>query len=255
VVSPATTFVCDGKIRIADRTFRCLGHHGRIDFQTAIEKSCNVFFAEVARRLKREDIVAVAKEFGLGTPTGIDIPSETSGLLPTDAWFAKANRKWYVGDTVNLGIGQGYLLCSPLQMATYVSILANRGFGFKPYLLQSISDSDAPTRSLFTKPELAYKVNLDPIWWDRIVTAMVSVVNSGSGTLAHINGVSFAGKTGSADTVPNERSHAWFIGFAPAENPRIALAVVLEGAGRGGQEAAPVAKAIVSQYLRRLSPR
>lgn len=250
IISPGTTFVCEGSVRIGDRTFRCLGKHGRINYEAAIEKSCNVFFAEVSKRLERADIVEAAIEFGLGKKTGIDLPSERSGLVPTDDWIRNRNLKWYLGDTVNLGIGQGYLEATPLQMANYAAVIANRGFSYKPHLVQNITPfgESAPE---YAKPQLENKVQIDPLWWERIVDSMKRVVTSGTGVSAHIDGVSFAGKTGSADTRQTERAHAWFIGFAPADQPRIAIAVVVEAAGRGGEEAAPVARAVVSRYLKR----
>ncbi len=254
VVSPGTTHVCEGSVRIYDRTFRCLSVHGRINYEVAIEKSCNVFFAEVAKRLKSEQIVDVAEDFGLGSPTGIDLVSERRGLVPTQAWVKDRKLTWYLGDTVNLGIGQGYLEATPLQMANFAAILANRGYAFQPHIVQSISHFGADAKPRYIKPTMKYQVNVDPLWWDRIFGAMRRVVSTGTGSAAAIEGISFAGKTGSADTRQTERSHAWFIGFAPTDKPRIAIAVLLEAAGRGGEEAAPVARSVVSQYLKRPTP-
>jgi penicillin-binding protein 2 len=238
LLSPATTFVCTGSTRIGNRTVRCLGHHGRISYQTAIEKSCNVFFAELGSRIQREQIVSVAQEFGIGNRTGIDIPGESSGLLPTDEWLRSRKENWYTGDTVNLAIGQGRLGVTPLQMACYVSLIANRGIAYRPH----IAYRDRPPEPLTT-------VNLDSTWWDRIVGAMKKVVESGTGVRARLDGVSVAGKTGSAQTGAGRRPHGWFIAFAPAEQPTIALAVVVEHSDEGGRVAAPIAHELLKEYF------
>lgn len=250
IVSPGTTHVCEGSARIFDRTFRCLGTHGRINYETAMEKSCNVFFAEVAKRLTYQQIAEVAMEFGLGKRTGIDLVSERRGLVPTEQYLKDRNIRWYLGDTVNLGIGQGYLEATPLQMANFAAIIANRGYSFKPHIVQNFSKFGENEKPKYVKPEMQYTVQVDPLWWDRIVGSMQRVVATGTGASARIEGISFAGKTGSADTRQTQRAHAWFIGFAPVEKPRIAIAVVLEAAGRGGEEAAPVARSVVSRYLK-----
>ncbi|MER3413280.1 MAG: penicillin-binding protein 2 [Armatimonadota bacterium] len=238
IVSPATTFVCNGSTRIGNRTVRCLGTHGRITFQTAIEKSCNVFFAQLGSRLKREQVVDVAREFGLGSPTGVDVPGEAGALLPDDEWLAGKGHRWYQGDTVNLAIGQGYVNVTPIQMANYAALIANRGVAYEPHVAKRVRERVERSR-----------VALDSMWWDRIVRAMVQVVESGTGARARINGMRVAGKTGSAQTGGGRRPHGWFIAFAPAENPTIALAVVVENSDEGGRVAAPIAKSVLEAYF------
>lgn len=238
VVSPATTFVCNGSTRIGNRTVRCLGTHGRITFQTAIEKSCNVFFAEVGSRLEREEIVRVATEFGLGAPTGVDLPGEAKALLPSDEWLERRSERWYQGDTVNLAIGQGFINVTPIQMANYAALIANRGIAYEPHIARRAEGQVE-----------AHRVALDAMWWDRIVRAMVQVVESGTGIRSRIEGVRVAGKTGSAQTGAGRRPHGWFIAFAPADNPTIALAVVVESSDEGGRVAAPIAQRVLKAYF------
>ncbi len=238
IVSPATTFVCSGSTRIGNRTVRCLGNHGRITFQTAIEKSCNVFFAELGSRLNREQVVGVAGEFGLGSPTGVDIPGEVGALLPTDEWLERKGERWYQGDTVNLAIGQGYINATPIQMANYAALIANRGVAYEPHVARRRGERVEVDR-----------VALDPMWWDRIVRSMVQVVESGTGVRSRIEGVRVAGKTGSAQTGGGRKPHGWFIAFAPADNPTIALAVVVENLDEGGRVAAPIAKSVLEAYF------
>jgi penicillin-binding protein 2 len=250
IVGQGTTFVCNGSIRIGNRTFRCLGHHGRIDWETAIEKSCNVFFAEVGSRVTREGIVEAAQELGLGRKTDIDILGERSGIIPGDEWLESRKLKWYPGDTINLAVGQGYVETTPLQMANYAAIVANSGHAFRPHTVRSLLAPGASSAPQSVPVESAYEIDLDPAWWARIHRALLRVVNSGTGREAQIPGIPVAGKTGSAEHGKGKASHAWFIAYAPADSPRIAIAVVLETAGHGGDIAAPVAKRIMERYLR-----
>lgn len=249
LVSPGTTFVCTGSIMVGNQRFRCLGHHGRVNYETAVEKSCNVFFYELARRLDRQSIVQVAQQFGLGDRVGIEIRGERRGTLPTDEFVHSRNLQWYRGDTLNLGIGQGYLEVTPLQMAEYACALANRGVAYAPILVKaSTPPGNSPPPAPAESP-VRLSVDLSQQWWDRVVRAMVRVVDSGSGVRAQISGVRVAGKTGSAEHGADRRPHAWFIGFAPATNPEIAIAVVVEEGGRGGTEAAPVAGDVMKAYF------
>jgi len=252
VITPSTTFECKGGLKVGNRYFRCLGVHGRVNFERAIEKSCNVFFAEIATRIERHDIVEVAEQIGFGTKLGIDIPGERAGTLPNSAWLEKNGIRWYLGDNVNLSIGQGYLGATPLQLAHYASTIANSGIAYKPHLVRNIHPSTPDQPPLEIEPVLFSKLNIDPLWWDRIKDAMVRVVDYGTGRIAHIEGIRFAGKTGTAQQRRGATPHALFIGFAPADNPEIALAVVLEGAGQGGQVAAPIAGKIVRFYLQKI---
>lgn len=253
VITPSTTFHCRGGLKIGNRYFRCLGVHGRVNFERAIEKSCNVFFAEIATRVKRHNIVGVAQEFGFGKKLGIDIPGERTGTLPNTEWLEKNGIRWYLGDSVNLSIGQGYLGGTPLQLAQYASTIANKGIAYKPHFVRTVIHSLSRQPPQEIKPIPFSKLNIDPLWWDRITNAMVRVVDFGTGRAAYIKGIRFAGKTGTAQQKRGTTPHALFIGFAPADDPEIALAVVLEGAGQGGQVAAPIAGKIVRFYLKKIA--
>ncbi len=248
VVSPGTTFVCEGKTRIGNRTIDCLGNHGRINYETAIEKSCNVFFAQVGSRLTRKQLIEVFQEFGLGQKTGIDMIGERSGVLATDEFVSRLKQKWYLGDTVNLAIGQGYFTTTPLQLAQYAACLANRGWAPKPHLVRIISTPGMPDNNQIKPVQGNAKIAIDSTWWDRIRNVMLMVVNSGTATRARVDGIKIAGKTGSAEQRRGDKTHAWFIGFAPADDPKIALAVVLEEAGHGGDEAAPIAGRVFRKF-------
>ncbi len=251
IVTPSTTFVCNGRMKIGNTVFRCLGNHGRVDYEHALRDSCNIFFANLALKLSREQIMEVASELGFGEKTGVDLLGEQTGTLPWDSLIKKRKMNWYQGDNMNLSVGQGMVSVTPVQMAAYACLLANNGTLFKPHILLSRTPS-VPSDALpqLVEPEVARSVNLDAEWWRRIHNAMVSVVDNGTGHLAQIPGIKIAGKTGSADWDAKQRSHAWFIGYAPADNPQIAFAIVVEAGGRGGREAAPLAKQLVEEYLK-----
>lgn len=248
MLSPSTTFNCDGAFEIGSRRVRCLGRHGRMDYEQAIERSCNVFFANLANRVGRERIVATAKEFGFGDLTKIDLPEEKPGTLPTDEWLQRFRRPWYPGNTVNLGIGQGEISATPLQMAHYISIIANRGIGYTPHILSKEQPPES-TRPIEKGTEVEHQVILGDLWWDRLHRALIRVVAFGTGRAAQIPGTLVAGKTGSAEHIRGRPPHAWFIGFAPADDPKIAVAILVESAGQGGRAAAPLAQKLIARYL------
>jgi penicillin-binding protein 2 len=248
-VTPSTSFFCGGSIRLGSRTFRCLGHHGTLTYEPALIRSCNIFYAQLGRREDREPIARAATELGLGHKTGIDLVGESSGSIPTDDWLRETDTKWYPGDTINMSVGQGYVGATALQMAQYISTVANRGTAYRPHLLRAVLGPAADAKPVFEKTELVANVHLSEDWWDRIHRALIGVVTSGTARAAQIPGVTVAGKTGSSEHGRGKTSHGWFVAFAPAENPKIAIAVVLESGGHGGTVAAPVARAVMEKYL------
>lgn len=189
-----------------------------------------------------------SKKFGLGSITGIDLCEEKSGLVPSRKWKKKVrNEPWYDGDTVNISIGQGYLLITPLQAANIAAWVANSGKLFRPYLVKEIRDTDGKCIWEVKKQE-TLNVNLKPSTLDLLKNGMENVVSSGTGFAANIQGVRIAGKTGTAEN-PQGEVHGWFIGYAPVEDPQIALAVFVEHGGMGGVVAAPIAKKIFAAAL------
>lgn len=228
---------------------KCLGVHGSITFHRAFEKSCNVYFCDLARRAGTENMRKACEILGIGPMTGIDMREESPCIIPTQAWVDK-NRdgKWYIGNLVQFGIGQDAVSMVPLQMARLASVIANRGTVYKPHLVSAIQQfgDEAPKK---IAPEIVSQVNAPAAFWNELQSACAAVVASGTAHASMIPGLPFAGKTGSAEDGSHKRTHSWFICYAPAENPVIAMAVVAENAGHGGEVAAPIASRILRGYL------
>ncbi|HEX7455324.1 MAG TPA: penicillin-binding protein 2 [Gallionella sp.] len=241
------------------------GGHGSVDMFRSIVVSCDTYYYGLAVEMGIDNIFNFLSRFGFGKKTGIDLEGETSGLLPSQEWKQKRfKQKWYAGDTVSVGIGQGYSLVTPLQLASATATLANDGIGYKPHLVREIRNSSSnETHKLEIKP--AFDMKLDPAHLDLIKRAMAAVTQPG-GTAAQASAgapYTIAGKTGTAQVVgmkqgekydaskidERHRDHAWFISFAPVEKPRIAVVVLAENGGHGGGTAAPIARKVMDYYL------
>lgn len=274
--------------RQADDTIYCPGHfslpgsdyrwndwklwgHGRVNFKQAIAQSCDVYFYALAYAMGIDAIHDSLRLFGFGQPTGIDLEGERPGLVPSKQWKRRAKGEpWYPGETVITGIGQGYLLTTPLQLAYATALLANRGQPIVPHLARA---SRAPGQSKLTAeplprpPGAAIALKM-PEHWDQVEQAMVAAIHGPNGTARRIGeGASYviAGKTGTAqvfglDNAAEEREedgtlaeelrdHALFIAFAPADDPRIAVAVIVENGGSGGAVAGPIARQVMDAWL------
>jgi penicillin-binding protein 2 len=247
------------------------GGQGRVDLRRAIYRSSNVFFYDLATRLDIDRFAEFVGQFGLGARIALDIPEASAGLVPNRIWKRGAKGEpWYPGDNVNIGIGQGDLLVTPLQLATMTATIANRGRVVRPRMLLA---SDRPLPEFDPPPALPPVQGVGADDWERMVDAMEDVVHRGGGGF-RANGTAWyyigqdipyrmAGKSGTAQLVEirqgeeyNEeeldeyqRKHAWFIAFAPADDPLIALAVLVENGGGGSAVAAPVAREVIDAYL------
>ncbi|NOZ69489.1 MAG: penicillin-binding protein 2 [Deferribacteres bacterium] len=254
IVTGNTTYTCRGSIYFG-RVFRCwkAGGHGRVRLYKALVESCDVYFYEIAKKLGIDTLAQYAFGFGLGRRTGIELNGEVPGFVPTSAWkLEKRHEKWYKGETLNTVIGQGYLSATPIQMAKLIAAVVNGGRLFKPHLLK-YADTDI-------RPESIVKIKPENI---RLVKkALMGVVadRDGTGRLARSEIVGIGGKTGTTQVVAGDvtggetpdkyKDHAWFVAFAPGENPRIAVAVFVEHGGHGSTSAAPIAKRIIEAYYR-----
>jgi penicillin-binding protein 2 len=275
VLDPAQTRFCRGFFTLPGsrhryRDWRPEGH-GWVNMQESIAQSCDTYFYNVAQLLGIDRLSTYLAKFGFGQPTGIDVEGEKQGLLPSREWKQRSfsqpgEQVWFPGDTVILGIGQGYLLATPLQLAHMVSMIAGRGHSFEPRFVTALRDpSTGELQRLAPKPSPPVEVG-DAALWQRIVDGMVGVTSpprgtargSAAGAPYHI-----AGKTGTAQVfsvgqtekydekqiAERLRDHALFIAFAPAEAPRIALSVLVENGRSGSGTAAPVARKILDAYL------
>ncbi|MDO8315295.1 MAG: penicillin-binding protein 2 [Rugosibacter sp.] len=243
------------------------GGHGMVDMYKSIVESCDTYYYVLANDLGIDNIARFMAEFGFGNFTGIDIQGESKGVLPSTDWKKKrfkspAQKKWYAGETISISIGQGYNAYTPIQLAQAVATLANNGTMFRPHLVKFITDSRTGVRKL-VEPQPLKKIDLNPEHIEVIKQAMIGVNKEGTGARAFA-GAEYvsAGKTGTSQvfslkgaeykhhSIKQElRDHALFIAFAPANAPKIALAVVVENGGFGAQAAAPIARQIFDYYL------
>lgn len=263
VIHPHKKFYCGGKITIGNHDFHCWKHggHGMLDLEDALMHSCDVYFYEIAQQIGAEKIIEMAKRLGLGAPVEIGIKGEREGLLPTNEWKKKRfNDSWRTGDTVNLSIGQGFLTTTPMQLAFMTAQIANGGKKIKPHLIQGRGLNES--KSLGLKQS---NLNL-------IKRGMNKVVNYEKGTAyrsrINVNGEKMAGKTASTqvrriskkerakgiikqeDLPWKYRDHGIFAAFAPVQNPRFAIVVMIEHGGGGSSSAAPVAAKILAETLK-----
>jgi len=252
VFDPNRYVVCPGYLRVGNKNIKCLGRHGAISFQRAFAKSCNTYFMTHALRAGPDALRKASLQFGLGARSGIDLRSESSGVVPTREWIAKHKRPavWYPGNTAIFGIGQGEISTTPLQMACVAAMVAQDGELYKPHVLRAIVPPGPDSASIPTLPEIFTRVDVPTETWSMIRKAMRQVIEDGTAGRAKIAGLDWGGKTGSAENHMKRRdTHSWFVGIAPIDKPRIALAVLVENAGHGGDVAAPIARQLVSRYL------
>jgi penicillin-binding protein 2 len=262
VITPETTYFCNGALAFGNRIFHCWrkGGHGSVNLHKGIVQSCDVYFYNVGIRLGVDRLARYAQMFGLGQPTGIALYNEKRGLIPTSLWKLKRYKtSWQSGETLSLAIGQGYNLTTPLQMAVATASMANGGTMFKPYLVKRVIAPEGNVIKSFL-PQKISQVALSPQHLELIRQAMAGVVNEpgGTGGAARLSGLVAAGKTGTAQVVSlgkkGGRDHAWFVAFAPLEKPQLAMAIVVEHGGHGGDAAAPIARKIFEAYFQ-LPPR
>lgn len=241
---------CKGAFAYGNKIFKDLHVHGSTNVIEAIQRSCNVFFYQLMLKVGFERWTKYGREFGFGSKTGIDILEEDSGLLPSAEYFDRVygKGKWTQGYLISLSIGQGEVGASPLQMAAYAMVLANKGHYYRPHVVQAIVHRE--TKQLEEYSSSSRTLSISSTVWDIIREGMYRCVNEpgGTGGAARIQGITVAGKTGTAEN-PHGKDHAWFVGYAPADNPRIAICVLVENAGYGGAVAAPIAKLCIENYL------
>ncbi len=269
LIDSRTLANCTGRHVLGRRVFRCKHVHGPTALHRALVESCNVYFYQLAEAVTMDRIAQMAFEFGLGARTGIGINQETAGFIPTRAWYAQHYPgQWRIGHTLNTAIGQGNTRVTVLQLALAYAALANGGDLFVPQIVERVEGPDGSVIQTFP-PTLRRHVNVTSAHLSMVDTALAGVVSDRFGTAhgARIAEVNVAGKTGTAQvsrivrdpTDPRRgvtalRDHAWFAGFAPAENPEIAVVVLVEHGGSGGHEAAPLVTQIARDYFTRIRP-
>ena len=253
IVTKNTEYNCNGSIYFG-RIFRCWkwDGHGSVRLHRALVESCDVYFYEVAKNLPIDTLSRYARDFGLGRRVGVELEGEVSGIVPDTVWKRNMkHEKWYTGETLNTVIGQGYLTTTPMQMARLMAAVANNGKLYKPYLLMDLK-ADLEAESVVT---------ITPENISLIKKALLGVVTDkrGTGGMSRSDIVNISGKTGTTQVVRGDigkevipekfKDHAWFVAFAPEDNPQIAVAVFVEHGGHGSTGAAPIAKRIIETYF------
>jgi penicillin-binding protein 2 len=262
-VTADTPKTCAGGKYFGNRVFRDwkAGGHGIVDLHRALVESCDVYFYEVGDQLGVDAIAEFARAFGLGEPTGIPLASEKKGTIPSTAWKLATRREpWYPGETLSVAIGQGYVTATPLQLAVMIGTVGTGGYRYQPRYVREIRHRDGATET--TEPVQEEHLAVSPRTFAVLREALKGVVlePGGTGRAARSAMADIAGKTGTAQVVgmaPGSRGpkvahlddHAWFVAFAPAEAPRIAVTVLIEHGGHGGSAAAPIAKRVIETYL------
>ncbi len=267
VISSRTEFNCPGYYKLRDRIINCWKEegHGTVNFLSGFEQSCNVYFFYLADKIDVDDLNFYGRQFGLGAITGIDLPYEQKGILPSRKWKKDTlNTDWYKGETLNLAIGQGYILTTPIQILNLMSAVANDGVIYQPQLVKKIMTPEGKLIKDF-KPKQIKNINLQSQTWRLIKDGLRKVVNGqkGTGRGAHLQNVEVAGKTGTAQIIKKKtyegkkledipyrfRNHAWFAGFAPFSEPEVSIVIFVEHGGKGGTDAAPIARKILEQIF------
>lgn len=272
VATPRTIVDCKGSIEIGNREFRCWKKegHGKTDLHKALRESCDVWFYEMALQTGIDKISQMAFDLGLGKETGFVLGGEKPGLIPTREWKRQRfHERWYDGETVIAAIGQGYVLTTPLQLAVMTAAVANGGTVMRPQVIKRIESVDGQVLEE-KEPEVINQADLDPAQLALVHQGLEAVVNEphGTGWRARLKGIKVAGKTGTAQVVRRKstaeeeaearedekvpyrfRDHALFVAYAPADDPQIAVAVVVEHGRHGSTTAAPIAKAMFESYF------
>jgi len=266
-ITPETRVRCRGVFLLGKIPFKCWrkNGHGTVEFHRAVVESCDVYFYTLGNRLGIDRIARYANLLGLGLRTKLGLEPESGGLIPSTNWMEKLRKqRWNPGDTISASIGQGYVLITPLQAAVLAMVIANEGELFRPMLVKRVERGSGD--DIIYQPELIQKLSLKEKNWKLIKEAMIGVVNSPGGTAywtVRSDKVTIAGKTGTAQVVKAKmfegmkpgaipekfRDHAWFIAFAPAENPKIAISVLVEHGMHGSSEAGPLAKNLIEKYF------
>jgi penicillin-binding protein 2 len=247
VIRPDETMDCRGSLKIGNKEFKCWkeGGHGRLDIVQAIAQSCDIFFYQLGLKVGGDKIAEYAQMLGLGKDPGISLPSGALGLVPDSTWKKMHfGEEWYPGDTANMSIGQGYLEVTPLQMATLISLVANGGLLYQPFVVKKIIDQQGKIIETF-QPKIMGKPRISSETLSIIKRGLREAVLSGTSQAVKFKGLSVAGKTGTTQN-PRGEDHAWFICYAPEEAPRIALAILVEHGGHGASAAAPLARKILN---------
>ncbi|MBN2419183.1 MAG: penicillin-binding protein 2 [Deltaproteobacteria bacterium] len=269
-LDPAEQVFCNGRYSLGNHTYKCwglkLGGHGSVNLQEALVNSCDIYFYKLGKKLGIDTIAGYSRMFGLGKKTNIDLHGESDGIIPDTEWKLRRDGiPWQQGETVVSAIGQSYVTVTPLQMASLISTVFNGGRIFEPRVVKRVGND---TSNIYEfAPTLHGKLGISSENIELVKQALIAVVNDpkGTGKNAKVKDITVAGKTGTAEVANQERikalnldgevpskleTHAWFVAVAPAEDPEIAISILVEHGGGGSSEAAPIAGELIRQYLK-----
>lgn len=262
-VNETSSVTCNGSYSMGTSTFKCWNKkgHGTTNLRKSLRESCDVYYYQLGEKLGVDKIAEASKAFLLGSPMGVELQNEKPGLIPTSEWKLKRfGKRWFQGETLPVSIGQGYVLMTPIQLASMIATVANEGTIYRPHLVKRVVDSDGkPLKE--TRPEILGKTNYSREAYRLVKQGLLAVVNEsgGTGAAARLYDVKVAGKTGTSQVVKlrdskqgtpyHFRDHALFVAFAPFEKPEIAVAVVVEHGEHGGAAAAPIAGRMLRAYF------
>ncbi|MBI5482943.1 MAG: penicillin-binding protein 2, partial [Deltaproteobacteria bacterium] len=262
-INDSTSINCTGSYDLGTSTFKCWNKrgHGTTSLKKSLRESCDVYYYQLGEKLGVDKIASAATAFKLGAPMGVGLPNEKAGLIPTAEWKQKRlGKRWYHGETLPVAIGQGYVLMTPIQMASMIATVANEGTVYRPYLVKRIVDADGKQLREM-KPEVIGTTEFPKESFRLVKQGLFAVVNEagGTGAMSRMYDVKVAGKTGTSQVVKMRdskrgtpyqfRDHALFVAFAPFDKPEIAVAVVVEHGEHGGAAAAPIAGRILRAYF------
>jgi penicillin-binding protein 2 len=269
IIDPEEELFCNGTYSLGEHTYRCWRKHGHgmVNLRRALVESCDVYFYKMGKRLGVDNIARYARRLGLGKETGFSVGQEKEGLIPTSKWKLKRfGVPWQLGETISMSIGQSFVLVTPIQVASMIAAVFNGGFIFKPQVTKQ-AGKEGDDKGYNFRPQMVQSAGFKKEHLDFVKSALVGAVNDtrGTGWRAKLKDITVAGKTGTAQVItlekdkekdfkadeipPRLRDHAWFVAVAPAEKPRIALAIIIENGGHGGKVAAPIGKKMIMSYL------
>jgi penicillin-binding protein 2 len=255
-ITTSSTAYCTGTFMLGRARFHCWQRHGEVDFFRAMAVSCDVFFYGVGLKTGPERLSYYARQYPLAQKTGIDLPHEMIGSIPSPAWKVKhfgklgpAYSTWYGGDTLNMSIGQGYVLTTPLQMALVTATTANGGDVLKPFIVQDAINPLTHQMFALHQRTVLRHIGISPDNIKAVQKAMLGTTTGGTGAIVNLPGVQIASKTGSAQVAGHKRTHGWFVAYAPFDHPTIACAAVVEEGGHGASSAGYIVRAMLQAYF------
>lgn len=263
IISPGTYLSSPGFITVAGSQFVDWDKngHGSVNVVSALEKSSDVYFYKVSGGFDKQKGVGEQKlgdymrQYSIGSKSGIDIPGEKTGLVPTAEWKEDTfNEPWFIGNTYQMGIGQGFVLTTPLQVANYTAAIAGNGIAYKPHLVKAVEDADNPANNRAIQAEPLVNLKVDKTVIQSVQDGMRAAVKTGTARELSTLPVEICGKTGSAEFANETNAHAWFTAYAPCNDPQIVLTVMIEGGGEGSDVAVPAAKTILEKFFNLQAP-